>query len=719
MFLIFIILTGSLASRSSINQKFKVAKLVLKPVPSKANVPIKNNQRNLSSTSSTSVRPVILSEHDSVIKTTQQQQKRGIELERAKNSEIGKEKSKTLKSPQQHHHRVQSIQKQQQQIAPVLHTTSHHKSKLSEEEKREARQFMKKQREKRKMEAKKDVDKSFVIKQRLDELRMASKNAVLKKPPQKVAISPIRQSDDYYSMENYKMKEIKVLKLKPVSSPLVENLSANQEVIMMSSKQASPVKKPITQPTTTTKKSSISPIPLQPQNQLFQAQKHDSSRAASAKENKRPLIDDLKLKVPDIKLNLTSNNSALFNKTDILPSSTAPAIPYFLQNVYQPYPHNFIWAVRMKLEAFTKEHEQKVVLETPQRKNSFKKPIKGRKIPHDLIPEVDSDDDSETNAKSMEMQSEANTISEISSIRTDLAKSKSQSNEKTDNDDTTISESIFQSIADDPFVGKKRESVNSEFDRASFDAKVQEKIESLSPNTTEKRINFLSVPQPAPRKIPQEKPANDDEEDFRKMLLDFNKSLSHVVEVNHLLSSALISKSTTSSKSDAFVQTERTTSSSKQEYSSSFEKNIDTNNEHDSSIQTLIEESSSTLKKPNDDDVTIEDSSINYQQEHPHELTSSTTKVTRTEIVRSELEAPEKEEKEQHDNTLNESQLINIFKLTNDAEVSFNTSTTLMESNGSLSSHAAFVSIKFRSFKMSKKSDKFTRHAVILLNKFY
>ncbi len=47
--------------------------------------------------------------------------------------------------------------------------------------------------------------------------------------------------------------------------------------------------------------------------------------------------------------------------------------------------------------------------------------------------------------------------------------------------------------------------------------------------------------------------------------------------------------------------------------------------------------------------------------------------------------------------TLDESRLINLFKFTTDAEVSFNTTTaTLIESNGTLStSHAAFVSIKF------------------------
>lgn len=728
-----------------------MAKLVLKPVQRKANISIKKNHQTILSPVTTTVRPNIsnhsqqkIGNNDDLMIKQQQQHKQsssGIELERAKRTDdIGKEKNKTLKSPLQHQQ-----QKQQSQYAPVQATSTHHKSKMSEEEKRETREFMKKQREKRKMEVKKDVDKSFVIKQRLEELRKTTKNAVIKKTtprksksPPRVSLSPMKEMN-YYSMDNNKMKVITKLKLKPIeaskaTTPRVEdgNLTQDQEMLFKPA-SSSPVKKPIT-PSTKPISPKASPIPLHPQNQ--QLQKHDFShrqqqnhRPASSKENKKPAVgvmnEDLKLKIPDIKLNFTANKSM-----DILSSATtkSDSIPFFLRNIHQPNPHNFIWAVRKKLEAFVHSQEDKSYgknsLQTPQirRNKQLRKTIKGRKITHDLIPEVNDDeeeDESETNAKSMELDvMDANTISEISSIRTDLAKSKSQSqsNEKANasGDDTTISESIFQSISDDPFVGKKRESINSEFDRASFDKKeVKDKIKpgNVSPNTSEKRNNFLSStvikgntfkvpPQPAPRKIEQTAPLpSHEEEEFKKMLLAFNKSLSHVVEVNQLLSSALISKSSSksivSSKSDA-----QTAESSKGEgeYSSSFEKNVDTVN---SSIKTLIENSENSTLKP-DYEITVEDPSIHYHQEQPHELTSSTTKVT-TEIIKTNefgeegVVTTKNKRGEEEDTTLNESRLINLFKLTSDAEVSFNTTTTLMESNGTLSatSHAsaAYVSI--------------------------
>lgn len=745
--------SGTFVSDSSINQSFKVAKLVLKPVQSKAAV--KSNQPKSPSTTLLSVQPAILSEKNKIdnkdtvkeLKKKKELHQHGIELERLKSPRVEKEKNKTLKTLQQ-----QNIQQQ-----PV-HSPSQHKSKMDENARREAREFMKKQREKRKMEVKKDVDKSFVIKQRLEELRQSTKNAVMRKTPSKSKspvnklVSPMKDSN-YYSMENNKMKEIKFLRLKPISKSA--EINSKEDCIESPIKLESVVKKSIPasrKPSTPTTKKleeppKLSKAPLQVQN-THQISKPKLSHSISSKENRKPLIDDLKLNVPDLKLDLTSNISKTLIDTDIMSKTninnySVTTIPYFLQNIHQPYPHNFIWAVRKKLEAFVQQQQQQKPAiyrsypqgsyETPQLKKS-RRTTKGRKIAHDLIPEVDDDDGSETNAKSQELHSEANTISEISSIQTDMAKSKSQSQEKAEidnnDDDTTISESVFQSLSEDPFIGKKCESVNSEFDRASFNKKFQSDIvpRNISPNTSEKRNNFLSstkasedifkIPQAQPQKNQTNdlnqansvKSIDEKEEDFRKMLLAFNKSLSHVVEVNHMLSSALVSKSTSiasSKKSDegsAFVKIN--SSASKQEYSSSFEKNIDTNNEDEqrvsetnSSIQTLIENSEDTTLKPETSvDHTIEDPPLIYHHAQVQELTSSTTN-------KAEKNSEQNDNVEHHqaddNNTLNESRLINLFKLATDAEVSFNTSTaTLIESNGTLStSHtaAAFVSIELPS----------------------
>lgn len=703
-------------------------------------MPFKSNQQP-STTALSAQQPANKTDNKDTVK---RKESHGIELERLTSSRVEKEK-KTLNSPLRQQQRQLPINNKQAET-PV-HSPNQHKSKMDEAARREAREFMKKQREKRKMEVKKEVDKSFVIKKRLEDLSKITKNAVTKmqqKSKSPVKVSPAK---DYYSMENYQMKEIKVLRLKPTSAPKVVegNLKGEQDLLNKSpTKLQSPVKKafsPIKKPSTPIKNTQpatkILTLPLQAKNGQQQPQKQELSRPQSSKENRKPIFDDLKLKVPDIKLNMTSTNTNM-NRTDLMSTTnninSVTTIPYFLQNVYQPYPHNFIWAVRKKLEAFVQQQlpttyrsNPQSNLMTPQFRRS-RKSAKGRKITHDFIPEVD--DDSETNAKSgeQEMQSEANTISEISSIRTDLAKSKSQSQEKDNDDDgndTTISESIFQSLTDDPFVGKKRESINSEFDRASFNKKVQDSIvpENVSPNTSEKRNNFLSSTKANEDvfKVPQipevnnlNQPADkvngtvvdEKEEEFRKMLLAFNKSLSHVVEVNHLLSSALASKSSSfasSKKSDGSASV-KTHSTSKQEYSSSFEKNIDTNNDEErqvasdtnSSIQTLIEnsEESATLKPDTNEDHTIEDPPIVYHQEHVQELTSSTTKISSEKIPRKEDEVPQQND---GNNTLNESRLINLFKLATDAEVSFNTTSTFMESNGSTlsTSHAAFVSIEF------------------------
>lgn len=748
---------------SPVNQ-FKVAKLVLKPKPvqSKAKITIKNNQQKESKASEiTTVLPVqplanlFTNGQNKIDDADQLMKKQDIELERVNIPKAVIEK-KTLNL-------------QQQKQAPPVQSPVVNKSKMDEGVRSEARKFMKKQREKRKMEVKKEIDKSFVIKQRLEELRQHTKDALVKKPENKK--SPLKPSppldfnSSYYSLSNNKMKEIKVLRLKPMSANDDMKPEDETEIPVESNTNINIPNSPCKQPLPKSQ-ASVSPMKLSPNPQtspirleVKRQSSQPSTRPSSAKENKKSdNNDELRLIVPDVKLSMVNTStkqilnrsdiSTVHNQTFVKPLSNN--IPIWLQNsIVQPYPYNFIWAVRKKLEAFTTQQKNASTknkqnthydLETPQIKKN-KKSTKARRLRHSMILEDDNDSDSNTKSEGIELPSEANTISEISSIKSDIVPEKSQSVERqsivkisTNDDETIISESIFHTISDDHFVGKKRESINSEFDRASFDKKLQSLgPENISPNTSKKQNNFLSStliknnqdskneeakifkkPEAPPNaelndldnnnKVNEEK-----EEEFKKMLLAFNKSLSHVVEVNHLLSNALISKSSSSSshasssiRSSAQKSFAETTESSKRDsdqdkYSSSFEKNIESS-EKSSKISEMIEnmiqaqdtkehkkaniiednsDQNSSIRTLIADSEIIEDPPIVYHSEQPQELTSSTTKITTT-ITKTNnnyQESASDSRKNQFENTLNESKLISMFRLS-ESEVSFIESVT-------------------------------------------
>lgn len=740
---------------SPINQ-FKVAKLVLKPKPvqTKAKITIKKNQQRESKASEISVVSVqplanlFTNGQNKIDDADQLMKKQDIELERENIPKAVIEK-KTLNL-------------QQQKQAPPVQSPVVNKSKMDEGVRSEARKFMKKQREKRKMEVKKEIDKSFVIKQRLEELRLHTKDALVKKhenikSPLKPSL-PLDFNSSYYSLSNNKMKEIKVLRLKPMPANNDVKLEDETEIPVESNVNIpnSPCKQPLPKSQT-----SVSPMKLSPNPQnspirleVKRQSSQPSTRPSSAKENKRSdNNDELRLIVPDVKLSMfntstkqilnRSDISTVHNQTFVKPLSNN--IPIWLQNsVVQPYPYNFIWAVRKKLEAFTTQQKNDsgknghYDLETPQIKKN-KKTTKARRLRHSMILEDDNDSDSNTKSEGIELPSEANTISEISSIKSDIVLEKSQSVERqsivktsTNDDETIISESIFHTISDDRFVGKKRESINSEFDRASFDKKPQALgPENISPNTTEKQNNFLSSSlknnnnQDSKNeeiifkkseassnaelndldnnnKVNEEK-----EEEFKKMLLAFNKSLSHVVEVNHLLSNALISKSSSPSHASSSIRSSvqksfiESTESSKRDsdqdkYSSSFEKNIESS-EKSSKISEMIEnmiqadtkqhqkaniiednsDQNSSIRTLIADSDIIEDPPIVYHSEQPQELTSSTTKITTT-ITKTNnnyQESASDSRKNQFENTFNESKLISMFRLS-ESEVSFIESVT-------------------------------------------
>lgn len=746
-----------------VNQ-FKIAKLVLKPKPvqSKAKIAIKNNQQNESKASEIStvlpVQPLVnlfTNGQNKIDDTDQLMKKQDIELERVNLPKADIE--------------LKTLNLQQQKQAPPVQSPVVNKSKMDERVRSEARKFMKKQREKRKMEVKKEIDKSFVIKQRLEELRQHTKDALVKKPENKK--SPLKPSppldfnSSYYSLSNNKMKEIKVLRLKPMSANDNMKLEDETEVPVESNTNInipnSPCKQPLPKSQASVSSMKLSPNPQTSPTRLEvkRQSSQPSTRPSSAKENKKSdNNDELRLIVPDVKLSMfntstkqilnRSDISAVHNQTFVKPLSNN--IPIWLQNsVVQPYPYNFIWAVRKKLEALTTQQQKNdstknkqythYDLETPQIKKN-KKSTKARRLRHSMILEDDNDSDLNTKSEGIELPSEANTISEISSIKSDIVPEKSQSVERqsivkisTNDDETIISESIFHTISDDHFVGKKRESINSEFDRASFDKKLQSLgPENISPNTSKKQSNFLSStlirnnhdskneeiifkkPEVPPNAVLNDLDNNnkvneEKEEEFKKMLLAFNKSLSHVVEVNHLLSNALLSKSSSSSHASSSVRSSaqknfaETTESSKSKsslqdkYSSSFEKNIESS-EKSSKISEMIEnmiqaqdakehkkaniiddnsDQNSSIRTLIADSEIIEDPPIVYHSEQPQELTSSTTKITTT-ITKTNnnyQESASDSRKNQFENTLNESKLISMFRLS-ESEVSFIESVT-------------------------------------------
>ena len=601
---------------------------------------------------------------------------------------------------------------QQQKVTNAAESGGHKSTAIDEATRHEAREYMKKQREKRKLDVKKEVDKSFVIQQRLDELRKTTRNVIAKKPKPKK--NPIKVSPpiEYFSMNNRHMKEIKILKLKPMSVkkiPKVEEtkvkaLEISEEKTYEESspeKSPSPVKKSsifernlvkrVLEPKLVNQGKKI----LQLQNRVVpkkpEALQH--SRPAS-KENQKPREENLKLRVPDVKLSMSAINRTEIGQRNFLPTDQ---IPFWLQDTaIQPYPYNFIWAVRKKLEAYNSAEEAKqktkkmTNFETPH----ARKPMRGKKTRRDFLSKNPGDDskhdlqrptiaeDSETNLTSLDNDIEANTISEISSIKSDLAMIKSQSQEKQmkDEDDTTISESIFHSIKEDGFIGKKRESINSEFDRHSFDKKNSEL--KVSPNTSEKRENFLSIPKVFNQNDLDNNRINQEKEgEYQKMLQAFNQSLSHVIEVNQMLSTVLTSKSSSNGTA--------------KNYTSSFENNIESEvqkspdisemienlvlqskpvaapivlegRSDSSSIPTFIEDSQSKTLNP-EIGKTIRDPPIIYNETAP-ELSSSTTKMTMS-IAQQKNER----KTEGTDNTLNESNLLNILNQS-EAENSFNVS---------------------------------------------
>lgn len=604
---------------------------------------------------------------------------------------------------------------QQQKVSTVAESSGHKSTAIDEATRHEAREYMKKQREKRKLEVKKEVDKSFVIQQRLDELRKTTRNVISKKPKPKK--NPIKVSPplEYYSMNNRHMKEIKILKLKPMSakkSPkVVEETKAKQLEISAEKtfeesspeKPPSPVKKSsffeknlvkkVLEPKLLNQGKKI----LQLQNrvvhkkpEVFQHSRH------SSKENQKPSEENLKLRVPDVKLSMSAINRTEIGQRNFLPTDQ---IPFWLQDTsIQPYPYNFIWAVRKKLEAYNsaEEAKQKSKVTTNFETPHARKPMRGKKSRRfpDFLSKHPGDDskydlqrptiveDSETNVTSLDNDIEANTISEISSIKSDMALVKSQSQEKQlkDEDDTTISESIFHSVKEDGFIGKKRESINSEFDRNSFDKKKSEL--KVSPNTSEKRENFLLIPKLSKQNDLDNNRINQEKEgEYQKMLQAFNQSLSHVIEVNQMLTTVLTSKSSSNGTAKNYTSSFENNIESEVQKSTDISEMIENlvlqskpavpstvieSRSDSSSIATFIEDSQSKTLKP-EIGKTIRDPPIMYNETAP-ELSSSTTKMTMS-IVQQKIEG----KAEGTDNTLNESNLLNILNQS-EAENSFNVS---------------------------------------------
>lgn len=555
----------------------------------------------------------------------------------------------------------------------------HHKSSAMDEAvRREAREFMKKQKEKRKLETKKEEDdKSFIIKQRLEKLKITTRNVIAK-----VNACENGNSHELSATRRPKLREIRTLKLKPMRNNIQSSIPSqmgkphdnnNEAAAVRETKEkesemevnpkqasvtqfpASPVKKTHHQPN----KKLVSPLQLQ--NHQLRLTKHDVAQQTTLENVKS--IENMKLKIPDVKLNITA-----LSRHDIVPSHFKKKTPAWLQSSFTyPYPYNFIFAVKKKLEAYVSANEKKQLATT---KKSHPTNKKKKKI-------VDDSED-------------MNTMSEISSIQSDMVLMRSEEQEKNgvgendDEDDTSVSLSTLNSIKNDVFVGKKRESVNSEFDRRSFPPKMTPttnkddlRLEDVSPNTSEKRENFLSstkiedtfIKKPdipvlkKPQEVHNEENDNrnsshdhEKENDYRKMLNAFHQSLSQVIEVNNKLSTVINSKSPSV-----------TSSSTAKSYSTLFERPLesdssnvtsnihtsDAKNQESSSIQTLIEQSDDTLK----DKVIIDDPPVIVNEHYRDYKNNESTSVITSTTTRDEIK------EQQLDNTLNDSKIMNILRL--------------------------------------------------------
>lgn len=659
----------------------------------------------------------------------------------------------------------------------------HKSTMVNEAVRKEAREFMKKQKEKRKQldETKKEEEyKSFIIKQRLAQLKITTRNVIasankapLSKQQQANAGDTADEIGNSHEVSRHKKyptyREIHTLKLKPMSkkiqsssnemankshdgpsnvdddhngtrTPDVEEVSlalhrqktqcdiAREESEMeVNPKQASasaisfpasPVKKPHTQPQSL--KKLVSPLQLQNHQLHATTTKRDVAQQhqrTAANANKKPSIDDLKLKIPDVKLNITP-----LTRQEIVPSVeyARKKTPAWLQSSFtQPYPYNFIFAVKKKLEAYISKEELKKIKVAKKQQKPATATKKRQK------------DDSE----------DMNTMSEISSIQSDLVLMRSQKSSEEvssprnqlkvggnaipaneanhnddDDDDTTISISTLNSVKNELFVGRNRESINSEFERhQSFPPKNEDDltIEDISPNTSEKQENFLSSTKidrkSPPRSIaltfkksdipalnrPQVHQSDNDnhnsvhgkENDYRKMLDAFQTSLTQVIEVNNQLSSSVIDGG---SKPSSVTST---TSSTAKSYSTLFEKAIDTEssrgissshqryqvNENNadnressklgetttSSIETFIE-SETTLRGK-----VVVDPPIIVNETHSEvKNNGSTSQLTSTLVTRDDGDDDVKQ-LTFNDNTLNESKILNILQLNDINNINF------------------------------------------------
>lgn len=562
----------------------------------------------------------------------------------------------------------------------------------------EAREFMKKQKEKRKLEAKhgltSDAYEKEKIKSRLNELKNHSKKIVAKnliknkitpyKNPKVLKLE--RESQLSKSMPSTPSRpEVKITKtqsqenltISPIKmSPLPkEPINENKRRSLLDEELRNPRIGILRRPDGEFTPSAIySPLKLQsPKTQAEPVLDESPDQAGDVTIiNTQPIDDEenLKLKVPDVRLHLSNSapGSATINNTKDKPK---PTIPQWLKSSnVTPYPYNFIEAVRRKMNIYKADgpaaiqfqEEQRKLAEKEKQKYAFETPRSHltKKHNRDIVPDKlrrdarknrfsdflmekyinepngsrielkRPDADSETNANTSSYQdhvsnpnvSDANTISEISSIKSDAVALNplstlntlnaltpgellnpmsstryDQVKEKSD-DDTTINESILQSTPEaSPKKIKKPFKLNLQEDklamhrgsfedplpdRVSFGQKnVNPKFLATGANTLAQQNKFLqrqrawqeekvmgmdefnqlnqveTVEEPVIAKI---ETAEDDKEnhnenehgqslkdqEYQKMLIAFNNSLSHVIEVNQLLYTALKDKTSNS-----------------------------------------------------------------------------------------------------------------------------------------------------------------------------
>ncbi|XP_053961933.1 uncharacterized protein LOC128865690 [Anastrepha ludens] len=320
-------------------------------------------------------------------------------------------------------------------------------------------------------------------------------------------------------------------------------------------------------------------------------------------------------------INISCNESQ--SKLENIPQSDLPC--WLKQSAVQIYPYNFIMAVRRKLEALadvkqsthkttsTKdlplsksesgatfvnsepiEESLKKTCDSESKKSVLEKSFVthtietekgvGQKLikPRSYTTQSQSELNSNLSSISIQLKPSSNTVSETTSKKSEsipLTNQKSKANSLASEDDTTISSSIFNSPQ------RNVRHINANIDGNKQD----ETMGAISPLSLERVENLIITSNKKLKKAIAARHVNTHrggilenlvhknnlthEIDFNKLLDDFNRSLSQVIEVNDRLKTTIDKSQDICAREHNLKRPERSVPKESDEYTEDFEKN--------------------------------------------------------------------------------------------------------------------------------------------------